>query len=386
MWNWQKPDWPQFTYDEEALAPLEETLLIQMGTVFGAIKHVSEREQEELKIELLSEEALKTSKIEGEMLDRQSLQSSLRNQFGLKTNEHRVPAAEQGISEVMVNLWKTFDQPLTHEMLWLWHQKLMAKRRDLDQIGNYRTHQEPMQVVSGSLHKPKIHFEGPPSKCMLSEMNQFIIWFNNSGQSGPKKHLALVRAGMAHLYFISIHPFEDGNGRIGRALSEKALASSLGYPTLISLAYTIERHRSDYYNAIERSNKTTNITWWLEYYAKTVLEAQQMTLKRIEFIIAKTKLYDRLKDKLNPRQTKVLERMFREGMDGFKGGMSAKKYITITGAPRATATRDLTSLVEKGGLLKTGQLRYTRYFLNLPGFFGQEIQKPNIQLGGPFFL
>ena len=198
-------------------------------------------------------------------------------------------------------------------------------------------------------------------------MEAFIEFFEQSREGQSQFLPALARAGIAHLYFVSIHPFEDGNGRIGRAIAEKSLAQSLGHPTLIALAYTIERGRKAYYDKLERYNKDTDVTGWLTYFAKTILEAQDNTRKRIEFIIEKAKLYERLRGKLNERQQKVIERMFREGIDGFKGGLSAENYIAITGAPRTTATRDLNDLVAKGALTKTGQLKYTRYHLNIAG-------------------
>jgi Fic family protein len=176
---------------------------------------------------------------------------------------------------------------------------------------------------------------------------------------------ALTRAGIAHLYFVSIHPFEDGNGRIGRALAEKSLAQNLGRPTLIAWAYTIERSRKAYYTALERNNNDLEITEWLTYFAQTILDAQTNTIKRLDFYLAKAKLYEKLRGQLNERQEKAIARMFREGIDGFKGGLSAENYISITKTSRATATRDLQDLVEKGALTRIGQLRHTRYHLNI---------------------
>jgi Fic family protein len=165
------------------------------------------------------------------------------------------------------------------------------------------------------------------------------------------------------LYFVCVHPFEDGNGRIGRALAEKSLAQNLGHPSLIALAYTIERRRKDYYAALEHNNKNMEVTNWLQYFAETVIEAQSTTIRRVDFYIAKAKFYDRLRGQLGERQTKVIARMFREGINGFKGGLSAENYIAIAGTSRATATRDLHDLVEKRVFTKNGELRYTRYFL-----------------------
>ncbi|MEX1117790.1 MAG: Fic family protein [Terrimicrobiaceae bacterium] len=365
IWNWQRDDWPHFTYDRKALEGLEARFLRFSGQIVGAFKHVSEEDKIRLKVDLISEEALQTSRIEGEILDRDSLQSSIRRQFGIQTDHRRIPPAEQGIAAMMVDLYKRFDAPLSHETLFEWHGMLMNGRRDLRAIGAYRTHADPMQVVSGAMHEPTVHYEAPPSSRVNAEMEAFIQFFEHSREGEPQFLPPLARAGIAHLYFVSIHPFEDGNGRIGRAIAEKSLAQSLGHPTLIALAYTIERNRKAYYDKLERYNKDTGVTGWLAYFAETILEAQDNTRKRIEFIIEKTKLYDRLRGKLNKRQEKVLERMFREGIDGFKGGLSAENTISITGAPRTTVTRDLNDLVAKGALTKTGQLRYTRYHLNI---------------------
>jgi len=196
-------------------------------------------------------------------------------------------------------------------------------------------------------------------------MKRFIAWFNSTAPGARSALPALTRAGLAHIYFECIHPFEDGNGRIGRALSEKALAQTLGQPTLIALAYTIERKRKDYYAALEGNNKDIEITDWMTYFANTVIEAQDTTIRRVDFYVAKAKFYERMRGKLNERQAKTIARMFQEGVDGFKGGLSAENYTSIAKTSRATATRDLQDLVYKAALTRTGELRHTRYFLNL---------------------
>ncbi len=188
---------------------------------------------------------------------------------------------------------------------------------------------------------------------------------NDAAPNGKHSLPPFTRAGIAHLYFVCIHLVEDGNGRIARALAEMALAQGIGQPTLIALAYTIQRHRKDYYAALERNNQDHDITDWQFYFANTVLEARDTTIKCVEFYLTKAKLYEKMKDQLNERQHKAIARMFRGGIDGFKGGMSADKYITITGASRATATRDLQDLVAKSALTRTGELRHTRYHLDL---------------------
>jgi Fic family protein len=367
VWNWQLPDWPHFSYDETSLVGYDNRLLLSAGLLFGAFKHLDDKEKSQLTVELISNEALKTSEIEGEYLDRDSLQSSIRRQFGLMADNRKIPPAEQGIAQVMVDLYQRFQLPLSHATLFDWHTMLTNGRRDLKDIGRYRTDQEPMQIVSGPIYSPKIHFEAPPSIQVMPEMEAFILWFNATDPNGKSPLPALVRAGIAHLYFESIHPFEDGNGRIGRAIAEKVLAQGLGQPTLIAIAHIIERNKKTYYAALEQANKSNEITAWLIYFADMVLSAQSYTQTRLEFLINKAKLYDRLRGQLNTRQEKVLSRMFREGPEGFKGGLSAENYLGITGTTRPTATRDLQDLVLKGALLRTGERKYTRYSLNLEG-------------------
>ena len=365
LWNWQQADWPNFVYDKEPLEPLEREFLLRAGEFLGVFRHIDRNEQDEFRIELIGDEALKTSAIEGEFLNRDSVQSSLRRQFGLNVERTRITPAERGIAELLVDVYVNFAEPLSHDTLHSWHEMVMAGHRDVETIGRYRRHTEPMQIVSGSFDQPRVHFEAPPSTQVEREMNGFLEWFNGTAPGGDSPLSALARAGIAHLYFESIHPFEDGNGRIGRALSEKALAQNLGEPSLIALSYTIERRRKAYYDRLEASNKSNAIASWLVYFANTTLDAQRTTLARLEFSIAKTKFYDRLRGQLNDRQEKVLARMFRAGIDGFKGGLSAENYIGITRTSRATATRDLRDLVAKGALNRSGERRYARYELNI---------------------
>lgn len=359
-WNWQQKDWPDFSYDASALEASEALFLKQAGILIGVFRHLDDEDKDRVKVEVVSTEALKTSEIEGEFLDRESLQSSVRRHFGLQTDTRRVSPGEEGIAEMLVSLYRGFNEPLTHDTLFTWHGLLTSGRRDLRDLGRYRTHVEPMRVVSGPMHEPKIHFEAPPSEKVPAEMDAFVSWFNGSGNLS-----ALTRAGIAHLYFVSIHPFEDGNGRVARALAEKALAQNVGQPTLTALAWQIEKERKDYYRALDAANKRNEITDWLVYFADVTLRAQKTTEARVQFLVEKTKLHDRLRGKLNPRQEKALERVFREGPEGFRGGLSAENYIAITKTSRATASRDLKELVELGALRKTGQRKTTRYWLPL---------------------
>jgi Fic family protein len=365
-WNWQKPDWPNFRWDRNRLENAERQFLVSGGVYVGAVRHLGKAERDQMMIEAMSTEAMTTSEIEGEILDRASVQSSLRKQLGLATDERRVRPAERGIAEMMVDLYRSSGAPLSEEMLFRWHRMVMSGSRNMKQSGRYRTGSEPMQVVSGPMGRPRIHFEAPPSSRVPSEMARFVAWFGRTAPGREEALPALTRAGIMHLYFESVHPFEDGNGRIGRAIAEKALAQSLGQPALTALAATILAHRKNYYEALEAANKQNEITRWLVWFAGVVMEAQQRTIALVEFLIDKTKLLDRLKGQLNARQEKALLRMLREGPEGFRGGLSAGKYISITGASPATATRDLADLVEKGALVREGELRHARYRLSIP--------------------
>ena len=366
IWNWQKLDWPNFTWKQGRLDLAEQEFLVGGGIFLGAARHLVADDRNQLTVETMSTEALTTSEIEGEILDRASIQSSIQRQLGLPADNRKVGMAERGVSEMMVGLYKTYSEPLSDRTLFDWHKMLMSGRKDLKDLGSYRTSAEPMQVVSGRIGSPKIHFEAPPSRKVPSEMAQFVAWFNRSVPSGSEPLPALTRAGVAHLYFESIHPFEDGNGRIGRALAEKSLAQNLGQPSLIALAATILVRRAHYYAALEAANKDNEITDWLAWFAGTTIEAQRRTIALVEFLIDKTKLLDRLTGKLNERQQKALMRMFREGPDGFKGGLSAGKYASITGASPATTTRDLVDLTEKGALIREGERRHAHYRLSVP--------------------
>ena len=366
QWNWQQPDWPDFSWKQARLLKAEALFLVEAGEYAGTAKHLEAEDREQLTVEAMSTEAVTTSEIEGEILDRASVQSSIRRQLGLATDHRKVGAAEQGVSEMMVDLHHTCAEPLSHDMLFRWHRMLTTGRRDLENVGGYRTQVEPMQVVSGAIHDPKVHFEAPPSASVPAEMSRFIDWFNRSAPGNAEPLPALTRAGIAHLYFICIHPFEDGNGRIGRTIAEKVLAQSLGHPTLTAVAATILAKRNAYYAALEANNKRQEITPWLIWFAATAIEAQRRSIAMVDFLIDKTRLLDRLRDQTNERQKKALLRMLREGPKGFEGALSAGKYTSITGASPATATRDLADLVAKHALVRSGEQRHTRYKIAIP--------------------
>jgi Fic family protein len=360
-WNWELPDWPTFQYDPGSIAQMEKQFLLGVGSTVAYLKTVEEQERSRFIVEILSSEGLESFKIEGEILDRESLQSSIRQHFGLRGDVKKEADKEFRMAELLCNVYKSFNKPLTDEMLWQWHSMLFGRSSHVADCGKYRTHAEPMQIVSNRYDAPRVFFEAPPSARVPREMAAFIQWFNSTHSS------VLERAAIAHVYFESIHPFEDGNGRIGRVLVEKILSQGAGQPILIAISKVLEKQKKEYYTALERCNRTLDVHHWVEFFARIILQAQEEAMNQLYFLIEKSKMLNTLSGQINPRQTKVLLRMFAEGPDGFRGGLSAEKYIAITKAARATATRDLADLVEKGALIKTGELRHTRYRLNIKG-------------------
>jgi len=361
-YNWQQSDWPDFTYNLAAFEGASFAFVEKTGHVSGMMKSLPTPMQTETIINFMVSEAINTSEIEGEHLRRSDVMSSIRHNLGLGSNEHITDQRAKGIADLMVDVHNNYEEPLTEKKLFDWHSMLLSNQQRQIMIGAWRTHKEPMQVISGSIGKPKIHFEAPASKKVPEEMAQFINWFNDTAPGRQDEiNNPVLRSAIAHLYFESIHPFEDGNGRIGRALSEKVLSQNLGRPVLLCLSEVIEKNKKDYYNALKIAQRTNEITEWIHYFSNTILKAQTRTKENIEFILNKTKLFNQFEQQLNQRQLKVIRRMLETGIDGFEGGMSAKKYIALTGTSKATAARDLQNLTEIGLLKQTGGGRSTRY-------------------------
>ena len=220
-----------------------------------------------------------------------------------------------------------------------------------------------MLIVSGAWGKEKIHYEAPPSDQVPAEMARYIDWFNGCTHlPGP------IRAGIAHQYFESIHPFGDGNGRVGRAIAETALSQSLGFPVLMSLSTAIMSKRAEYYDALEHSGKgSVDITKWLKWFTNLVLDSQTQAITQIEFVLSKARFWDKYNSQINDRQSKVIARMLRDGPDQFKGGMSARKYCKITKCSITTATQDISNLLKIGAFQQlAGGDQSPRYNVNLP--------------------
>ena len=361
-YNWQQSDWPEFSFNKECISELLITFAEAAGRVSGYLKGLTEKVQAEAVVNLMVSEAVKSAAIEGEFISRLDVMSSIKRNLGLQpTPEPCADLRAQGIGELLVAVRAEYATPLNEAMLFEWHRMLMKGNTQI-RIGAWRTHPERMQIISGALGREVVHFEAPPSVRIPDEMQTFIQWFNLK-TSGL--HAGIIKAAISHLYFESIHPFEDGNGRIGRAVAEKALAQALNRPVLLSLSKAIDRDKKAYYLALQKAQRSNEITDWVIYFLNLLNEAQIDSSLEIEFTLTKVKFLDRFKQELNPRQLKVILRMLEAGHEGFEGGMNARKYVGITKTSKATATRDLQELVSLGAFISLGAGRSTRYNLNL---------------------
>lgn len=365
-WIWQLKDWPGFRWQDGLLDGAERRFAEGVSVAVGSLRHLAAGERDNLAIALLERDALGSSAIEGELLDRDSVQSSLRKHLGLAQASDALSRArprEFGMAEMMADLYRAPAAAVTHERLFAWHHMLMHGRRDLGSVGQYRGHAAPMQIVSGQISNERVHYEAPPSARVPAEMDRFLDWFARTAPGAAAALPAVTRAAVAHLWFECIHPFEDGNGRIGRAIAEMALAQATGTPSFTGMSAVLLQQRKSYYEQLQRHSVRLDVDAWLQWFAERALQAQAEADRFVRFMVDKAALMNRLSGQLNARQEKALLRMFREGPQGFAGGLSAGNYAAMTGAPPATVTRDLADLVHQGALYRTGERKSTRYWL-----------------------
>lgn len=378
-YNWEQDDWLQFHHTESEFTAIALEFTALAGQSQGYVQSLSGNEQAETILSILVNEAIKTSAIEGEFLSRADLVSSIRKNLGYPTPSfHIKDKRAQGIATLLVKAREDVEADLTETQLFEWHQLLMMGNNAINS-GQYRSHTEPMQVVSGAIGKETVHFEAPPSGIVPAEMQTFFEWFNETKPNGKRPiPNFLIRAAIAHLYFETIHPFEDGNGRIGRIIAEKALAQGLKRPILMSLSTAIEADKKSYSAALKKAQKTNEITEWIQYFAETILKAQHDFTATIHFLIKKTAFLDKYKTQLNDAQTKVINRMLEDAE--FIGGMNARKYQSIAQVSKATATRHLQDLVEKGILVSHKGGRSTAYQVTV----AEDIDHVRINSNGGF--
>jgi len=361
---WQNKSWPTFQFDAGTLLPKLGSCRKLQGELLAQMAALDEKLALEAEAVFLEAEVLRTSEIEGVKLQPQSVRSSVARKLGLEeAGYHLRNRYEEGLVEVLVDATTKHDKPLTATRLFGWHAALFPtgySRLEKIIVGSWRTDEAGnMQVISGRPGKTKLHYEAPPANVLPEEMGAFLGWFNSPGEQD-----GIIRAGIAHFWFVTLHPFDDGNGRLARAITDMAMAqdektSRRAY----SLSSQISTSRKAYYSILEKVQKGEgDITGWLYWFLETVEQGMRNSRELARLIIAKAEFWKRFAGAaINDRQRKVLNKLLDAGPDGFEGGLSNKKYQNMTKTSSATATRDLKALVDAGLLVQSGGGRSVRY-------------------------
>ena len=340
------------------------------GTVEGKLAAIGFEQRQEIAAETWTQEALSTAAIEGERLDLEAVRSSVARRLGAAQGRIMgVPRHVDGLLDLMDDAITQANQPLTHERLHGWQAALfptghsgMARIR----VGSYRDHAEPMRIVSGRVGRETVHHEAPPSAAVPLEMERFLAWLDDQDQPN-----GLVKAALAHLWFETIHPFEDGNGRVGRAIVDLVLARASNEPTrVLRISQQLLARRGEYYEQLDRAQHGgLDVTDWVLWFVEQVRAAFDKASSVVDLSLAKSMFWSQHRTKdLSPRQRKVINLLLDAGPGGFEGGMSTRKVENLTGAARATASRDLIELAEMGLLVQVGAGRSTRYHLRIEGW------------------
>ncbi|MCO6058715.1 Fic family protein [Pseudomonas sp. MOB-449] len=369
-WIWQQPDWPEFHWQADRLAPLIRQCVQEQGRLLGKLGTIDSQEGLQDVLDTLLQNIVTSSAIEGEQLNVGSVRSSLARRLGLATEGKPSPRSE-GLAELQLDATGRHDQPLTVERLFTWHRWLFPQDdvslTSLIRVGDLRG-EEPMQVVSGRLDRPTVHFEAPPRKGLETQLNAFLTWFERSRQDAGLD--PLLRAGVAHFWFVTLHPFDDGNGRLTRALTDLALAQGEQQAIrFYAMSASILDDRAGYYRILETCQRGgLDLTHWLEWFLATLLKSLEQALARIDRVLAKARFWQSHREaSLSAEQVKVLNRLLDGGEKGFENGISAAQYQAVAQVSKATATRHLGDLLEKGCIKRLpGGGRSTRYQINQP--------------------
>lgn len=388
---WQQPGWPVLQIDAAALAPALESARVEQGRLLGLLDAIGLLPAQEVARELWVQEALATAQIEGQRFELAAVRSSVARRLGLDDAGAAAPdRSVEGLVDVMQDAVGRCDAPLDADRLWRWQSALFPGgtsgiRRIA--VGRWRDHEDAMQIVSGPLGREVVHYEAPPSAQVAGEMARFIAWFESTRPAAQGAGTAgvngLVRAALAHLWFETVHPFEDGNGRIGRALADMALAQDLAqrlaapqHPAapIFGMARRMLVRRSDYYDALNAAQRGgVDVTAWVLWFVQTFTQGCSASQAVVRQAVDKAAFRARmLQAGVNPRQAKVLERLLAAGSvelgGGFLGGLTADKYTRLASTSKPTATRDLSDLAAKGLLQVSGQGKATRYAIAVPGW------------------
>ncbi len=347
----KSPDWPRFHWDLGRLAGALAAARHLQGRLIGQMEALGFKVREEAVLRTLTEDVLKSSEIEGEKLDAEQVRSSVARRLGIEIGGLS-PADRhvEGVVEMMLDATQQYDQPLTAERLCAWHASLFPMARSgMHQItvGAWRDDRTaPMQVVSGPVGRERVHFEAPVAERLDHEMRQFLQWFNGDATEEP-----VLKAALAHLWFVTIHPFDDGNGRIARAIADLSLARSEGSPQrFYSMSAQIREERSDYYRILEQTQRgTMDVTGWMEWFVGCLTRAVESAHAALSGVIHKARYWEKLRDvPLNDRQRLVISKL----LEGFEGNLTTSKWAALTKSSNDTALRDVQQLVDRGVLVR----------------------------------
>lgn len=362
MWIWEKKEWPNFEYDLRLIMPYLEQTVRVVSPLVVLTKQLGQDKSLKFETQILLDEVLATAKIEGEILDRESVRSSIANRLGIG-KVSRLSKSSQAFVDVLLESIRTSKEPLLESDLFKWHRMLFIEKPLLHdmRIGCYRT--DSMQVVSGRYGKQRVHFEAPckSEECVSSEMASLFGYINEEPEGSH-----YIKAAIVKFWFITIHPFDDGNGRFSRIIAERLLAESEGSTVrFYSLSAQIEKNRKAYYDILERTQKGSLVlTDWIIWFLEQVQQAAESSWKTLQQIQLSAVFWDKNQQvTFNERQRKLLKRVLET--DKFSEGVTRKKYKKLTQASEATSARDLRDLVDKGIMLKVGSGRATKYVLLL---------------------
>ena len=365
-WIWSHPKWPHFEWADEVILPLLQAVRLKQGVLLGKASAVSREADPQVALDTLLQNIITSSAIEGEQLNVASVRSSLAKRLGLASDPtYPTSSRSEGLAEMILDAVGNLDDPLSSDRLFQWHRWLFPK--DVFSVLSIKVGElrgsDPMQVVSGRIDQPKVHFEAPPRAALDDELARFIDWFNQSRNDARLD--PLLRAGICHLWLVTLHPFDDGNGRITRALTDMALAQADSESIrLYAMSAAILERRKNYYQELEKCQRGgVDITSWLVWFLQTLDATLQTSLDKIERTLAKTRFWQCHHDAgLLPEQVKVLNRLLEGGENNFEHGISASQYQTVAKVSKATATRHLSELLAKGCIEKLpGGGRSTRY-------------------------
>jgi Fic family protein len=374
MYIHELAEWPGFHWNKERLAQPLADVRHRQGVLIGHMGALGFNLRQEAVLQTLTTDVIKSSEIEGERLDPEQVRSSIARRLGMDVGALKAADRDvEGVVEMMLDATRNYNQPLTAERLFGWHAALFPTRRSGMRkitVGAWRDDREgPMQVVSGPMGKERVHFEAPAAPRVEKEMSAFLDWFNGNSDLDP-----VMKAGLAHLWFVSIHPFDDGNGRIARAIADMALARSENSPQrFYSMSAQIRQDRNAYYEILEQMQKgDMDVTPWMEWFLGCLGRAIDGAQTVLAAVLAKARFWERAqRGSINDRQKLVLNRL----LDGFEGKLTTTKYAKLTKSSPDTALRDINLLVEAGLLVRSSEGGRSTSYAIAPALMGEEPEK-----------